>query len=238
MTNVSKSICHVSPTANSQFCRFSLMHLRILYWAKNCGQGVTNRCRKSWLTNSALIYEPKSGGGESLSQWVQLNTGAQINFGDLTPYLTYGYNNAFTYDVLGYNCGRWNVARGSTSDPQNKCFTNFAGVPFKRISKILILWRQLEQQTATPMNRALVPPDTFIKRQVTACPGQSCRARWPNYSTRSSRVLTRLEKPRLQIRAQPSHENILLHRTDYLRKSLAICLLCGSQVTKRLPRRR
>ncbi len=51
-----------------------------------------------WLTNSALVYEPKCGGrGElrGLSQWVrtvrvQLWTEAQINFGDLTPYLTYG----------------------------------------------------------------------------------------------------------------------------------------------------
>jgi hypothetical protein len=25
-------------------------------------QGVTQRCRLSWLTNSALIYEPKCGG--------------------------------------------------------------------------------------------------------------------------------------------------------------------------------
>jgi hypothetical protein len=26
------------------------------------GQGVTKRCRLSWLTNSALVYEPKYGG--------------------------------------------------------------------------------------------------------------------------------------------------------------------------------
>ncbi len=34
---------------------------------------------------------PNAGGGElrGLSQWVQLYTGAQINFGDLTPYLIY-----------------------------------------------------------------------------------------------------------------------------------------------------
>ncbi len=48
-----------------------------------------------WLTKCALVYEPKCWGGGSygvsagLSQWVQLYTGAQINFGDLTPYLTY-----------------------------------------------------------------------------------------------------------------------------------------------------
>jgi len=38
---------------------------------------------------------PNAGGGRELrglSQWVQLYTGAQINFGDLTPYLTYGNN--------------------------------------------------------------------------------------------------------------------------------------------------
>ncbi len=63
---------------------------RVKYWY----QGVTNRCRRSWLTNSALVYEPKSGGrGElrGISQWVQLYTGAQINFGDLTPHLTYDW---------------------------------------------------------------------------------------------------------------------------------------------------
>jgi hypothetical protein len=27
-------------------------------------QGVTRRCRLSWLTNSALVFEPKCGGGE------------------------------------------------------------------------------------------------------------------------------------------------------------------------------
>ncbi len=53
----------------------------------------TKGCRLSWLTNSALVYEPKCGGerGElrGISQWVQLYTGAQINFGDLTLYSTY-----------------------------------------------------------------------------------------------------------------------------------------------------
>jgi hypothetical protein len=30
-------------------------------------QGVTKRCRLSWLTNSALVYEPKCGGGEGVA---------------------------------------------------------------------------------------------------------------------------------------------------------------------------
>jgi hypothetical protein len=35
-------------------------------------QRVTKRCRLSWLTNGALVYEPKCGGGglPGLSQWV------------------------------------------------------------------------------------------------------------------------------------------------------------------------
>ncbi len=67
---------------------------RIAIDRKGTTQGVTKRCRLSWLTNSALVlvYEPKCGGvGElrGISQWVQLYTGAQINLGDLTPYLNY-----------------------------------------------------------------------------------------------------------------------------------------------------
>ncbi len=61
------------------------------------GQGLTERCRLSWLTNSALIYEPKcegeGGGGvagpQPMSTTSSCAHGAQINFGDLTPYLTY-----------------------------------------------------------------------------------------------------------------------------------------------------
>ncbi len=61
-----------------------------------CNQGVRKRCRLSWLTNSALVYEPKcgerGGGLWGLSQSVQLYTEAQINFGDLSPYLPYTWN--------------------------------------------------------------------------------------------------------------------------------------------------
>ncbi len=45
-------------------------------------QRIIKRCRLSWLTNCALVYEPKcvgvGGGGElrGLSQWEQLYTGA------------------------------------------------------------------------------------------------------------------------------------------------------------------
>jgi hypothetical protein len=41
----------------------------------------------SGLTNSALVYEPKCGG--TVNEYCCVH-GAQINFGDLTPYLTDG----------------------------------------------------------------------------------------------------------------------------------------------------
>jgi hypothetical protein len=58
-------------------------------------QGFTKRCRLSWVTNSALVYEPKCGGGNRVCG-VSANDyscphGAYISFGDyVTPYLTYG----------------------------------------------------------------------------------------------------------------------------------------------------
>jgi hypothetical protein len=63
-------------------------------------QGVTKRCRLSWLTNSALVHEPKCGGGGccvSANEYI-CSHGAQINFGDLTPYLTYDAN------LSSFNC--------------------------------------------------------------------------------------------------------------------------------------
>ncbi len=55
-------------------------------------QGVKKRCRLSLLTNSALVYESKCGGGGGCG--VSANEyscahGAQINFGDIPPYLTF-----------------------------------------------------------------------------------------------------------------------------------------------------
>ncbi len=58
-------------------------------------QVVTKRCCLSWLTISALVYEPKCGSrGVGVGCGVSANEyscahGAQINVGDLTPYLTY-----------------------------------------------------------------------------------------------------------------------------------------------------
>ncbi len=54
-------------------------------------QGVTKRCRLSWLTNSALVCEPKCGVGP----WSQpMSTDEHMepkkNFEDLISYLTYG----------------------------------------------------------------------------------------------------------------------------------------------------
>ncbi len=59
-------------------------------------QGVTKRCRLSWTLGGPIVpsyMSPNAGGGGSCGvsanecSWVH---GAQINFGDLAPYLTYG----------------------------------------------------------------------------------------------------------------------------------------------------
>ncbi len=56
------------------------------------GSRFTKRCRLSWLTNSALVYESKCKGKRGGSFGLSANEyscahGAQINFGDLTSYL-------------------------------------------------------------------------------------------------------------------------------------------------------
>jgi hypothetical protein len=56
-------------------------------------QKVTKICRLSWLTNGALAYEPKCGGRGGYSGFsanaYSIAQRVQINFGDLTPYVTY-----------------------------------------------------------------------------------------------------------------------------------------------------
>jgi hypothetical protein len=54
---------------------------------------VTKRCRQSWLTNSALVYEPKCGGGgcgvsANEYSWAH-GTQNKIWRSTVTPYLTY-----------------------------------------------------------------------------------------------------------------------------------------------------
>ncbi len=52
----------------------------VLWWTR----GVTNRCRLPWLTNSALVYEPRCGGERGGGE-VSCEHGAQIcKLGDLT----------------------------------------------------------------------------------------------------------------------------------------------------------
>ncbi len=61
-------------------------------------QGVTKRCRLSLLTNSALIIRVQMPGGGGVAGFQPMSTavhimwlGARIKFGDLPPYLTYGW---------------------------------------------------------------------------------------------------------------------------------------------------
>ncbi len=45
-----------------QYSQNSKHVLKVLKVKNSHTQGVTKRCRLSWLTNSALVYEPKCGG--------------------------------------------------------------------------------------------------------------------------------------------------------------------------------
>jgi peptidoglycan hydrolase-like protein with peptidoglycan-binding domain len=90
--------------------------------------GVTKRCRLYWLANSALVYvSPNAGGRGALrglkptSEAVHLYKGAQINFGQLTPYLT--------YEMAGQICGRFLanfVQKGSERDRTSGSFFSFS----------------------------------------------------------------------------------------------------------------
>ncbi len=53
------------------------------FWQK-CLLRVKKRCRLTWLTNSALVYDPMRVRSCGVSANVQLCTRAQINFGDQT----------------------------------------------------------------------------------------------------------------------------------------------------------
>ncbi len=62
-------------------------------------QGVTRRCRLSTLTNRAPCNTSSNAGGRGIAGFqlmrIAVHTtwhGAQINFGDLNPYLTYGWS--------------------------------------------------------------------------------------------------------------------------------------------------
>ncbi len=68
-------------------------------------QGVTERCRLSWLTNSSLVSEPKCGGeGHSVSaNEYSCAHGAQINLGDITPYLTHRVNKQIVHLFLFFS---------------------------------------------------------------------------------------------------------------------------------------
>ncbi len=47
----------------------------LVFWV----QGVTQRCRLSWLTNSALVYEPKCGGKGGVAGSQPMSTDVHID---------------------------------------------------------------------------------------------------------------------------------------------------------------
>ncbi len=78
---------------NNKIWGFLSSYLSLQRKSNHLSQRITKRCRHILVDQWAPSYmSPNAGGGgevRGLSQWVQLYTGAQINFGDLTQYLTY-----------------------------------------------------------------------------------------------------------------------------------------------------
>jgi hypothetical protein len=76
--------------------KYSVLFRAALYRTR----GITKICRLSWLINSALVYEHKCRGrgscGILANEYLQMYTGAQINFEYLTPYLTCVYRTIFS----------------------------------------------------------------------------------------------------------------------------------------------
>jgi hypothetical protein len=86
-----------APAAASKEGFFS----QFFYWL----QGGTKRCRLSLLTNTALVIRVQmwSRGGVEGSQPMSTSVhimwhGAQINFGDLSPYLSYDWLHSYILD--------------------------------------------------------------------------------------------------------------------------------------------
>jgi hypothetical protein len=75
-----------------RICTWVCLQISTVMYKVRCSQGITKICRLSWLTNSALVYEPKcgSGGGGGVAGSQPMSTvvqGTQINFRNLTSYL-------------------------------------------------------------------------------------------------------------------------------------------------------
>ncbi len=93
----------VSPSRSRRRSRYWYVAIQALK------QGVTRRCRLSWRTNSALVNKSKCAGtgwvvgSQPMSAAVHITWhGAEINFGDLTPYLTYAVKGRLSRDLFGY----------------------------------------------------------------------------------------------------------------------------------------
>ncbi len=82
-------------------------------------QGVTKRCRLSWLTNSAIVYEPKCGGRglRGLSQRVQLCSQSPNKFCFYKDETTYKLISQKKIKKYGRSKGSssWNCERKSKS---------------------------------------------------------------------------------------------------------------------------
>ncbi len=90
----------------------------------NRGAGGYKEMSSILLTKFPRIWaQSREEGGElpGLSQWVQLYTGAQINFGDLTPYLTNDSRKQINKTAINDICYYWTREKMESKNPINIC---------------------------------------------------------------------------------------------------------------------
>ncbi len=81
------------------------MYLLLTVSIHGCSQGgVTKRCRQSWLTNSALVYEPKCERRGGVAGSPPLSTAVHRSPNKLTPYLAYGSSCLWLCQSLFLSC--------------------------------------------------------------------------------------------------------------------------------------
>ncbi len=129
--------------------------------------GVTKRCRLSLMTNSALVYESQCGGIRGVAGSQPMSTavhitchGAQINFGDLTPYLTYGCSNKMQcctfcrapgFERSSVSQLTWRKKFSSQTFPSNYFFKLTFPIFFisllRKLSVLMLFWIEEIQNT-------------------------------------------------------------------------------------------
>jgi hypothetical protein len=95
----------ISPQSKIYYCHsITIMKMATAKKTIRCKQGATKRCRLSWLTNSALVCEPKCGGGScgfSANEYSCIHRSPnKLGRSTVTTYLTYGSTKCLLCNII------------------------------------------------------------------------------------------------------------------------------------------